>query len=87
MVEGVHPRRTIGAFNMNTQVECAFVDEVTPSLTEMRELAPQILEIPKILIIQSITVEYAEEYIIVKPMDSRVLYTVSSLGCWRRQSY
>jgi hypothetical protein len=50
----------------------------------MRELAPQKLEVPKILIIQSIAVENAEEYIIVEPMDCRVQYIVSSLGCWRR---
>ena len=71
---------------MHTQVECAFVDEVTPSLTNMRELAPPKSDIPTILLIQSIAVEYAQEYIIVEPMDSRVLYIVSSLGCWRRQS-
>ena len=36
------------------------------------------------LIIQSIAVEYAEEYIIVEPMDSTSMarYVVSSLGCW-----
>jgi hypothetical protein len=67
---------------MHTQVECAFVDEVTPSLTNMRELAPPKSDIPTILIIQSIAVEYAEEYIIVEPMDSRY-GTSSSLGCWR----
>ena len=71
---------------MHTQVECAFVDEVTPSLTNMRELAPPKSDIPTILLIQSIAVEYAEEYIIVEPMDSRVLCIVSSLGCWRWQS-
>jgi hypothetical protein len=68
---------------MHTQVERAFVDKVAPSLTNMRELAPPKLEIPKAFIVQSIVVEYAEEYIIVEPMDSRVLYIVSSLGCWR----
>ena len=62
------------------------MDEVTPSLANMRELAPQKLEIPKMLIVQSIAVEYAEEYIIVEPMDGRVLYIVFSFGCWRRQS-
>ena len=72
---------------MHTQVGCAFVDEVTPSLTNMGELAPQKLEIPIILVIQSVVVEYAEEYIIIEPMDSRVLYTVYSLRCLMRQSY
>ena len=72
---------------MYTEVECAFVDEVTPSLADMGELAPQMMEIPKILVIQSIVVEYTKEYIVVEPMDSRVLYIVSSLGRWRRQSY
>jgi hypothetical protein len=45
---------------MHTQVECAFVDEVTPSLANMRELAPQKSDIPKELIVQSIVVEYTE---------------------------
>jgi hypothetical protein len=72
---------------MHTQVECAFVDEVTPSLTNMRELAPQESDIPKELIILSKEVEYTEEYIIVEPMDSRVLYIASSLGFWRQKSY
>jgi hypothetical protein len=65
---------------MHTQVGCAFVDEVTPSLTNMGELEPPKSAIPIILIIQSIVVEYVEEYIIVEPMDSRIL-----VG-WRRQS-
>ena len=34
-----------------------------------------------ILATQPIVVEYAEEYIIVEPMDSRIIYIVSSLGC------
>ena len=72
---------------MNTQVDCTFVDEVTPSLANMRELAPQKPEIPKKYIIQSIVVEYTEEYIVVEPMDSSVLYIVSSLGCLRQKSY
>ena len=73
---------------MHTQVECGFVDEVTPSLTNMGELAPQESAIPIVLIIQSIAVEYAEKYIVVEPMDSMVRYVVSesSLGCWRWQS-
>ena len=73
---------------MHTQVECGFVDEVTPSLTNMGELAPQESAIPIMLIIQSIAVEYAEKYIVVEPMDSMVRYVVSesSLGCWRWQS-
>jgi hypothetical protein len=71
---------------MHTQVERAFVDEVAPSPTNMRELAPQKSDIPILLCVQSIKVEYAEEYIIIDPMDSRILYIVSSLECWRRQS-
>jgi hypothetical protein len=67
-------------------VECAFVDKVTPSLTNVRELAPQKSDIPMILIIQSIAVEYSEKYIIVEPMDSRIRYVISSLGCWRCKS-
>ena len=73
---------------MHTQVECAFVDEVTPSSTNMGELAPIKSDIPMTLIIQSIEVEYTEEYIIVEPMDntSSVRYFVSLLGYWRPQS-
>jgi hypothetical protein len=36
---------------MHTEVECGFVDEVTPSLANMRELAPPKSEIPKMLIV------------------------------------
>ena len=68
---------------MHTQVERAFVDEVTPSLTNMRELAPPKSVIPTIILIQSVAVEYDEEYIIVEPMGSRIPYIV--LGCWRQQ--
>ena len=71
---------------MHTQVERAFIDEVTPFSTNMRELAPQKLEIPKMLIVQSIAVEDAKGYIIVEPMDGGVLYIVSSFGCWRWRS-
>ena len=71
---------------MHTQVECAFVDEVTPSLTNVRELAPPKLVIPTIAITHSIAVEYVEEYIIVEPMDSRILYIVCSSGCRKWQS-
>ena len=71
-------------------MECGFVDEVTPSLTNMGELAPQESAIPMTLIIQSIVIEYAEEYIVVEPVpiDSMVRYVVSesSLGCGRWQS-
>ena len=49
----------------------------------MRELAPLKLVIPVVLLNQSVAVEYAEEYIIVEPINSRVTYVVSSLGCWR----
>ncbi len=37
----------------------------------MREPAPPNPDIPGILIAQSIVVKYAEEYIIVEPIDSR----------------
>jgi hypothetical protein len=66
-------------------VECEFVNEVTPSLTNMRELAPPLV-IPIKPAIQSVAVEYVEEYVIVEKMDRRVWYVVSSLGCWRQQS-
>ena len=66
---------------------CAVVDEITPSLTNLRERAPPKSVIPTVLLFQSIAVEYAKEYIIVESMDSRVLCTVSSLECRRRQSY
>ena len=69
---------------MNTQLGCGFVDEVTPSLTNMGELAPQESAIPMTLIIQSIASEYAKEYIVVELMDSmvRCVRSESSLGCW-----
>ena len=63
---------------MHTQVECVFVDEVTPSLTNMGEPAPPKSVIPAVLFVQSIAVEYAEEYIVVEPMDSRILYVIVS---------
>ncbi|KAH9054859.1 hypothetical protein EDB87DRAFT_1580228 [Lactarius vividus] len=50
-------------------VDCRGVHEVTPSSTSMRELAPPKSDIPSILLIQSIAVEYAEENIIVEPID------------------
>jgi hypothetical protein len=58
------------------------MDEATPSLTNMRELAPPKSIIPTIALIQSIAVEYIEEYIIIEPMDasSRVRHVVSQLG-------
>ena len=61
------------------------MDKVTPSLTNVRELAPPKSEIPMIIIVQSIAGEYSEEYIIFEPMYSRVRYVVSSesLGYWR----
>ena len=70
---------------MQTQVGCVFVDKVTPSLTDLRELAPPPKSvIPAVLLIQAIVVEYAKEYIIqvVESMDSRILCIVSSpAGC------
>ena len=55
---------------MHTQVECGLVQEVTPSLTNVRELAPPKSVVPTVLILQSIAVEYVEEYIVVEPIDS-----------------
>ena len=70
---------------MHTQVGYRGVHEVTPSPTNMRELAPLQLDIPGILVIQSIVVEYAQEYIILERIDSRIMHAVPwSLGCWRR---
>ena len=57
---------------MQTQVECGFIYKVTPSLTNMRETAPPKSDIPTILLIQSIAVEYVEEDIIVEPKDRSV---------------
>ena len=83
MVQCVQYGAAIGTFNMHTQVECEFIDEMTPFLTNMGKPAPQKSTIPMALIIQSIAVEYAEEYIIVEPMDSTERYVVSLLGCWQ----
>ena len=66
---------------MYTQMGCAFVDEVAPSLTNVRELAPPKSVIPAVFLIQSVAVEYAEEYIVVEPINSRVRYVVSFLAC------
>ena len=54
---------------MYTQVECELEHEVTPSLTNMRELVPPKSEIPTQLIIHSIVVEYVKKYIIVQVID------------------
>jgi hypothetical protein len=70
--------------NMHTQVECGFIYEATPSLTYLRELAPPKSDVPIIPLIQSIAVEYVEEYIIIEQMDSSNCYVISSLECWRR---
>lgn len=66
---------------MHAQVECGFIYEVMPSLTNMRELAPPKSVIPTVLLIQSIDVKYLKECIIVEQIDNRVWYIVSSLGC------
>jgi hypothetical protein len=59
------------------------VYEVTPSPTNVREFAPPKLDIPSILLTQSIVAEYGEEYIVVDRIDSRVMYGVPwSFGCW-----
>jgi hypothetical protein len=65
------------ALNVHTQEGCGFVYEATPSLTNVRELAPPKSDVPIIPLIQSIAVEYVEEYIITEQMD------ISSLECWR----
>jgi hypothetical protein len=78
MFQRVHYRRAIGTFNMHTQVECGLEHEATPSLTDMRELAPPKSDIPTMHFIQSIMVEYFEEYIIIESMDSHV-WDVESL--------
>ncbi len=72
MVQGVHHGGAIRATNIHTQVECRGVHEVTPCLTNMRELAPPKSHFPSILLMRPIVVEYAEEYIVVEPIDSRV---------------
>ena len=66
---------------MHTQVECPFVDKVTPSLTNMSELAPPKSVIPVALLIKSVTVEYAEEYVVVEPMNRHVC--VGAVKRWR----
>ena len=58
---------------MHTQVECRGVYNVTPLLTNMRDLAPPKLDIPSILVIQSIEFEYAEKYIIIECVHGRKL--------------
>ena len=46
---------------------------MTPSSTNMRNFAPLKSDVPNVLIVQTIVVEYAEEYIIVERVDSREL--------------
>ena len=70
---------------MYIQVECAFVEKMTPSLTNVRDPAPPKFLIPAVLLIQSVAVEYAEEYIVVEPMDNRVRDGAHLLRCWRWQ--
>ena len=71
---------------MHAQEACAFIDKIAPSLTNLRELAPPKSDIPFVVVVQSIIVEYIEEYIIVQQMDSRILYIATPLRCWRWQS-
>ena len=82
MVQYVHYGGAICAFNVYIQVECVCVDEVTPSLTNMRELAPPKSDIPIILHIQSIAVEYSEECVVVEPIDSHVCVWVVRRQRW-----
>jgi len=56
---------------MHTKVERRGVYEVTPSSTNMRELAPPKSDIPSILV-QPIVAEYPKEYIIVERIGSRI---------------
>ena len=58
------------------------VDKVTPSLTNTRELAPPKSDIPIIVLIQSIAVEYADEDIVVEPMNSHVCIGVIRRWRW-----
>ena len=81
MIKCIQYRGAIGALNMHTQMGWAFVDKVTPSLTNMRELAPPQSDIPIIGLIHSIAVEYAEEYIVVEPMNSHIC--VGIVRRWR----
>ena len=59
----------MSALNMHTQVEYEVIHKVTPSLTDMRKFAPPKLDIPVILLVQSIEVKYIDKYIFVEPMD------------------
>ena len=52
-------------------------------MTNLREIAPPKLVIPAVFLIQSVAVEYDEEYIVVEPIKSRVKYVVSSLRWWQ----
>ena len=49
-------------------------------MTNMTEFAPPKSNVPAVLFIQSIAIEYIEEYFIVEPTDSRIWYVVTSLG-------
>ena len=60
----------------------AIVDKVTPSLTNTRELAPPKSDIPIIVLIQSIAVEYAEEDIVVESMNSHICKGVVRRWRW-----
>jgi hypothetical protein len=51
---------------------CGCVYEVTPPLTNMRDLAPPKSDVPMFILIQSIAVDYLEEDIIAEAMDSCV---------------
>ena len=59
---------------MYAQVECELEHEVTPSSTNMRELAPPRLAIPTQMIVQTIVVEYIKKYIIVQVIDSSLYW-------------
>ena len=72
MVQRIHYRGAIRALDMHIQMECRVVYEVTPSSTNMSELAPCKSVIPFIPVIQSIEIEYGEEYIIVERIYVRV---------------
>ena len=85
MVYCVQYRGAIGAENMHIQAECRGVNELTPSSTNTRELAPPKSDVPSVLLIQSIVAKYAKEYITTERIDSNVWHGMSRLLEWCRR--
>lgn len=86
MIECVHiGGGPIRALDMHIQVECRAIYEVTPSSTSMSELSPRKSVVPfNPVFIQSIEIEYDEEYVIVERIYICVKHGVTrSLGCRR----